>query len=73
MQPRTSPQILAGKTLRMMRQSHRVGLRSMATIVGISPSHLSRIESGERPATEELTARICAALATLPAPTDDVA
>lgn len=52
----------------MMRQAHRVNLRKMAERVGVSASHLSRVESGERPATAELTARICDEIAKLPAP-----
>lgn len=66
--PQLTPAVLAGRTLRMMRQAHRVNLRKMAERVGISASHLSRVESGERPATAELTARICDEIAKLPAP-----
>lgn len=52
----------------MMRRAHGVTLRAMAERVGISESHLSRVESGERPATAELTERICSEIAQLPAP-----
>ena len=52
----------------MMRETHGVGLREMASIVDISPSHLSRVESGERPATADLTKRLCDAIASLEAP-----
>lgn len=52
----------------MMRQAHKVNLREMAERVGISASHLSRVESGERPASADLTARICDEIAKLPAP-----
>jgi transcriptional regulator with XRE-family HTH domain len=65
--PRAAPQVLAGRTLRMMRETHRVSLRDLAATVGISASHLSRVESGERPATADLTERLCAAIAGLPA------
>lgn len=62
----TSAQVLTGRTLRRMRESHGVSLRSCATMVGVSPSHLSRVESGYRLATPSLTQRINAALAGLP-------
>lgn len=52
----------------MMRQAHRLGVRELAGMVGISASHLSRVESGERAASEELTDRICDVIAQLPAP-----
>lgn len=57
---------LAGRTLRMMREAHGVTLRTMAARVGVSPSHLSRIESGERAAGAELTVRLCEEIAALP-------
>ncbi len=66
--PRVAPQTLAGRTLRMMREAHNVGLRELANLVDISPSHLSRVESGQRAAGVELTERICDAIAQLPAP-----
>lgn len=66
--PQVSPQKLAGRTLRMMREAHEVGLREMAEKVSISPSHLSRVESGERAAGAELTERICDVIAQLPTP-----
>lgn len=61
-----APQVLAGRTLRMMREAHHASLRAVAAAAGVSPSHLSRIESGERPATADVTARLCAAIAELP-------
>lgn len=64
--PQITPQVLAGRTLRMMREAHRVGLRELAGLVGISPSHLSRVESGERGAGADLTDRICSVIAELP-------
>jgi transcriptional regulator with XRE-family HTH domain len=54
--------------MRMMREAHGVGLREMAGLVGISPSHLSRVESGERAAGASLTDRICKVVVELPAP-----
>lgn len=50
----------------MMRETHGVSLRRFAGIVGVSPSHLSRVESGDRVATADLTDRICTALSELP-------
>jgi transcriptional regulator with XRE-family HTH domain len=64
--PQVSPQVLAGRTLRMIRETHGASLRQVADLAGISPSHLSRVEAGERPATAELTERLCAVLANLP-------
>ena len=61
-----SPSVLAGRTVRMMRKAHGVTLRDMAALVGLSPGHLSRIESGERVAAPDLLNRICDAIATLP-------
>jgi len=40
----------------------------MAGLVGISPTHLSRVERGERVAGSDLTDRICLVIAELPAP-----
>lgn len=57
----------------MMREAHRVGLRELAGRVGISPSHLSRVESGERAAGADLTDRICAVIAELPEPSKESA
>ena len=54
----------------MMRKAHGVNLRDMAERVGISASHLSRVESGERPASPGLTDRICSVIAELPASTE---
>lgn len=65
--PNPAPQVLAGRTLKMMREAHNVGLRELAGMVGISPSHLSRVESGERAAGADLTARICDVIAELSA------
>ena len=62
----TPAQVLAGQTLRMMREAHGLSLRTFADLVGVSPSHLSRVESGYRLATDSLTRRIGAALAELP-------
>jgi transcriptional regulator with XRE-family HTH domain len=69
--PQASPtreQQSAGRTFRMMREVHRLSLRELAALVGVSPSHLSRIESGERAAGPELTLRLCDVIANLPAP-----
>lgn len=61
-----APHNLSGPTLRMMRNEHRVSLRELAALVGISASHLSRVESGERPVSPSLVERVCDAIATLP-------
>ena len=51
----------------MMREAHGLSLREMAAAVEVSASHLSRIESGERPASSGLQDRICTTIAQLPA------
>lgn len=51
----------------MMREAHRVGLRELAAKVGITPGHLSRIESGKRHATADVMQRICDTIASLSA------
>jgi transcriptional regulator with XRE-family HTH domain len=62
----TSPQVLAGRTYRMLREAHGVSLRSLAAMVDVSPSHLSRVEQGERAAGPSLDRRIVEAIASLP-------
>jgi len=64
--PQLSPQVLAGRTFRMMREAHRVTGQELAGIVGISPSHLSRVETGTRKASAELSERLCDVIANLP-------
>ena len=43
----------------MMRETHQLTQGELAQLVGISKSHLSRVESGERPAGADLIDRIC--------------
>ena len=50
----------------MMREAHRIGLRELAGLVGVSASHLSRVESGERVLSADLETRICDVIANLP-------
>ncbi len=67
MQAATTPQgTSAGRTLRMMREAHGVSLRALAEAADVSPGHLSRVESGERIATEALVLRLCDVIAGLP-------
>lgn len=61
----TDPE-LAGQTLRMMRKTHGLTLVELAVAVGVTSSHLSRVETGERVASEGLLLRIADHLATLP-------
>lgn len=68
-----SPVVMQGETLRMLRKSHKVSLRYLASRVGISASHLSRVESGERQVSQSLVNRICSAIATLPISDEDPA
>lgn len=44
-----------GETLRQLREAQQMGLRETATLVGISPTYLSRIERGkEHPPKPEI-------------------
>ena len=48
-----------GETIREMRQAQKLGLRTAADRLGISPAYLSRIERGrERPPRPELVKRL---------------
>lgn len=51
-----------GTTIRRKRQGAGRGLRAFAIQVGISPSHLSRIERGQRGAQPEVLDRIARVL-----------
>jgi transcriptional regulator with XRE-family HTH domain len=50
----------------MIRKSHGLTLAELATAVGVTISHLSRVETGERVASEGLLLRVANHLATLP-------
>lgn len=48
-----------GETIREMREAQKLGLRSAAERLGISPAYLSRIERGkERPPKPELVKKV---------------
>lgn len=66
--PQTPATVLVGRTFRMMREAHGISLRDLAVRVGVSASHLSRVESGERAAGPELYERVVETLTTLPVP-----
>ena len=52
-----------GETIREMREAQKLGLRTAAERLGISPAYLSRIERGrENPPRPELIRRIAALL-----------
>lgn len=51
-----------GKALKLERVAASVSLTDIAVAVEISIGHLSRIESGERQASEELVKKIRAAI-----------
>jgi len=56
-----------GETIRDLRVAQDLGLRETATIVGISPAYLSRIERGkERPPRPEVIKAIAKLLAADP-------
>ena len=51
-----------GRALRLERVAAGVSVTAIADAVGVSIGHLSRIEKGERQASEELVARIRVAI-----------
>lgn len=56
-----------GETLRDLRIAQNLGLREAATLVGISPAYLSRIERGkERPPRPEIIKTLAKVLAADP-------
>lgn len=57
----------------MMREAHGVGVRELAAMVAISPSHLSRVEAGDRNMSLDTIERICDVIAQLPAPEQQAA
>lgn len=65
--PPSKPEQLAGRALRMMRQTHRVSLRGLAALADVSPAHLSRVETGKRGASPDVMQRLYATIASLPA------
>jgi transcriptional regulator with XRE-family HTH domain len=52
-----------GEIIRKARQDCKLSVRAMANLIGISHTHLTRIENGERPLTPELSNRHAVALA----------
>ncbi len=56
-----------GETLRQLREAQSLGLRETATLVGISPTYLSRIERGkEHPPKPEVIKELARVLAADP-------
>lgn len=56
-----------GETIRQLREAQRLGLRETATLVGISPAYLSRIERGkEHPPSPEVIKALAKVLAADP-------
>ncbi|WP_443064528.1 helix-turn-helix domain-containing protein [Streptomyces sp. NBC_00582] len=51
-----------GPRIRRRRERNGQGLRAFASAVGVSPSHLSRIERGERAPQPEVLVRIARGL-----------
>lgn len=47
-----------GAAIRDFREARGLGLRQLADLIGIHPSHLSRIESGQRGAGDRTIRRI---------------
>ncbi len=56
-----------GETIRQLREAQKLGLRETATLVGISPAYLSRIERGkEHPPSPEVIKGLAKILAADP-------
>lgn len=56
-----------GETIRQLREAQQLGLRETATLVGISPAYLSRIERGkEHPPKPEIIKALAKVLAADP-------
>jgi HTH-type transcriptional regulator, competence development regulator len=56
-----------GETIRQLREAQGLGLREVATMVGISPAYLSRIERGkENPPSPEIIKALAKILAADP-------
>ncbi|MDF5729266.1 MAG: helix-turn-helix transcriptional regulator [Rhizonema sp. PD38] len=56
-----------GETIRQLREAQQLGLRETATMVGISPAYLSRIERGkEHPPKPEIIKALAKVLAADP-------
>lgn len=53
-----TPEAIVGRSLKLERVGAGVKLIDVAARIGVSPGHLSRIESGERRADSELISRI---------------
>lgn len=60
------PRALAGGMFKSIREAHGIGQAELARLVGISRSHLSRVEKGERILSPQLHMRLVNALADLP-------
>lgn len=67
-QPQKSPRELTGAQLQMMRVTHKLSQRQLAPLLGITHTHLSRIESGKRDLTDPMKRQVAVVLAQLPAP-----
>lgn len=48
-----------GVKLRSLRQRSRLGLKSVAPMVDVSYSHLSKVENGIKPPSEHLLKKLC--------------
>lgn len=52
-----------GSAIRALRTAHRIGIRGLAESVKVHRTYLSRLERGQRGATDETIIRIAEALA----------
>jgi len=59
---KTGESQITGKTIRRARIEAELSVRSLANLIGISHTHLTRIENGERALTPDLSKRHAKAL-----------
>lgn len=51
-----------GSAIRALRKAHRMGIRGLAESVGVHRAYLSRLERGQRGASDDTVIRIAEAL-----------
>lgn len=48
-----------GERLRVLRQAHKLGIKTVAKKVSVDYTYLSKIENGNRPVNAELVSKLC--------------
>ena len=54
--------VIDGDQMRTIREDHGISLRAMAEDIGVSPTHLSDMERGNRAMSEEIAVKILDAI-----------